>query len=231
MKRDHGGRFFRPRFPDAAMATGAANRNEGYKQALADLVKANHEAFARLRISMSVTYWLLLVLLTIMFLVGVFLIVMGAEGVATSGGDELAVGDLAAVGAGGADLLLLGLARPVERIRQIKSDRAQLFVMLSDYHVQTTTALLWYKADDRRTILQAADRIRDLTLETVHMIEAYMHVGPMNPGVTRDALSRLEDQNRQVAAAVQGALGAVDGAKGTVDGLASTLRRSPRGVL
>lgn len=202
-------------------------RNTFYKTSLAHLVQANHRAFRHLRGSISATYWLMMVLLTAMFVAGLVLIFSGTND-AISG--ELDQDSLIALGAGGGDLVLLGLARPIERIRQIKSDRAQLFVILSDYHVQTTMAMLWYKGDQPKTMLQAADRIRDLTLETVHMIETYMHSGAAGTAVDRAALGRLEEQNRRVVTAVANSLGKGN-ADDLLDSLGSTLRRSQRGVL
>lgn len=203
------------------------NRNDGYRQALADQVNANRRRFRWLSWQLTWTYILLVLMLVTMFVIGIILLFRGGTDVVQG---EDVTGGLTSLGAGGLDLLLLGLARPIERIRAVKNDRVQMFVLLSDYQIQTTTALLWYNKDKRDTIIQAADRIRDLTLETVELIETHMGGQDASPvRLQQGMLNRIADENARLTDRLTRSL-VPEAAKDPVRTVRDTLRRSPRGI-
>lgn len=196
--------------------------NLHYRQLLADIVGHNLGRFKRLTVALSATYALMVAMLVISFFVGVFLILNGAIQIV---GDDTKDG-LTSLGAGGLDMVLLGLAKPVQRIRAIKNDRVQMFVLLSDYQIQTASALIWFKLDERDSILQAADRIRDLTLETVELIETHMGGEQLSPiRLQQDMLDRVAEQNVRLTERLTKSLD-TEGVPDVTKVIKGTLRRS-----
>ncbi len=103
-----------------------------------------------LRLKLSITYGILVVLSVIMFLVGVVLL---SVPIATAlQGQFENLQSLITAGFGIADLAALFLFKPIERIHRLMGDMGQITLAINSYQTQAGLRLLEINLSDRATI-------------------------------------------------------------------------------
>jgi|GEM_PF-1624414 len=131
------------------------------------------EELNRLRIKLSVSYWIIITLSVIMFFVGIALLLIPAMAAFT---EINTLQSLIAGGFGVADLTGLFLFRPIEKIQKIMGDMSQIILIISSYQTQAGLRLMQMDVHNRPTLGQAAEKINMVTSESVKMIQKYFEV-------------------------------------------------------
>ena len=144
--------------------------NEFIIRCLQKTMNAGRGELGRLNLKLSATYWIIILLSIIMFLMGIVLLcvpLMAAFGQA----DNLQA--LIAGGFGIADLAALFLFRPIERIHKIMGDMSQIQLALNSYQTQVGLHLLEMDARDRQTLGIAAEKITNTTNVCIKLVQEY----------------------------------------------------------
>jgi len=125
----------------------------------------------RLQKKLAITYWVIIGLSIIMFIIGIGLL---SVPVWTAFKGKLEVfNSLVTGGLGIADLAALFFFRPIERIHKLMGDMSQVFLALNNYQSQVALRLLEMNIKDRKTISVACDNIGKAAENCIKWIEEY----------------------------------------------------------
>ncbi len=124
-----------------------------------------------LRDKLSITYWVIVVLSVVMFILGIVLLSVPVVSALT--GEFDAVQSLIAAGFGIADLAALFLFRPVEQIHQLMGDMSQIALSLNSYQTQVGLRLLEMDVEDRSEMSKAADQVGMTTISVIKLVQNY----------------------------------------------------------
>ncbi|MGQ0794439.1 MAG: hypothetical protein ACT4NX_10225 [Deltaproteobacteria bacterium] len=133
---------------------------------------------AKLQYGLRRTYWIVIILSIVMFILGTGLILAS---VVKAWSDSELWRSLAIGGLGLADLTGLYLFRPVEQIRKIMADMSQLTIAINSYQTQVSLRLLQLDSSKRPTIGQAAEQIKKAARSSMRNIEKYFEEGSPAP--------------------------------------------------
>ncbi|MDD4645973.1 MAG: hypothetical protein PHY99_08290 [Bacteroidales bacterium] len=131
------------------------------------------EELNRLRIKLSLSYWIIIVLSVIMFFVGIALLLIPAMAAFS---EINTLQSLIAGGFGVADLTGLFLFRPIEKIKNMMGDMSQIILIISSYQTQAGLRLMQMDVNNRPSLGQAADNINKVTYESIRMIQKYFEI-------------------------------------------------------
>ncbi len=185
--------------PQQSAASGANNQSSGngenavlspveISEANAELVEHMRRvlenslyAASQLQIKLTHTYWVVTVLSTVMFIVGMALISTPlwaplANSLIDGEGPYDWQTILTTVGIGVADLIALFLFGPINRIQRLMGDFSQLIISLETYQVQVAIRLLEADSNVRESVGRASEHVGRLTKEILKLIETYYDV-------------------------------------------------------
>ena len=143
-------------------------------QQVQSTISAGATEVAGLRRKLGITYWLIIVLSGLMFLMGIILISVPA--IAAFRGQITELQSLVAAGFGIADLAALFLGRPIERIHRIMGDMSQLVVALNCFQSQLSLRLWAMDSRDRSSINSAANVIGEDGAKCLELIQTYFEL-------------------------------------------------------
>ena len=129
------------------------------------------EELDKLRSKLSITYWVIVVTSSIMFIMGCVLISVPFIAAFRSEIGELQ--SLIAAGFGIADLAALFLFRPTERIHKLMGDMSQVILSLDSFQIQVGLRLMQMNTDERSTLGQASDYISVAAKDSIKLIQEY----------------------------------------------------------
>lgn len=151
------------------VSTQAANKDliDYMKQILED----GRQEAQHLRRKHEITFWLLILLSTVMFLMGLVLLTgpiwfplwLQAEWPITGGSAVL----------GALDLYALYQLKPLARIQKLMGDISQMTVTFNSFQLQVALRLLETNIQERRTIGDAADHLKSVANEAILMIDEH----------------------------------------------------------
>jgi hypothetical protein len=125
----------------------------------------------RLRRKLTITYWILIILSSVLFIVGILLIMVPIMAAFSNNVDKLE--SLIAAGFGIADIAALFLYGPIEKIHKIMGDMSQLILVLTNQRSQVGLYLMEMDISKRSTIGDAAKEINQVTEKNVRLIQNY----------------------------------------------------------
>ncbi len=128
-----------------------------------------------LRKKLAVTYWVIVFLSMGMFTLGVILI--GAPAVVVYRGQTEVVPALIAAGFGVADLVVLFLFKPLERIHRLMGDMSQMTLALNSFQIQVGLRLREMDAHERASIGEAAIKVGRAANQSIGMVQKYFEMG------------------------------------------------------
>ena len=120
---------------------------------------------------LSTAYWLIIVLSLVTFGIGCLLLLVPVISTIRGTGPDLPA--LTAAGFGIVDLAVLFLFRPVEKVHGIMGDMAQITMAVYNFRAQVALRILAMDADDRPSIIAAADRITGEARTTIILVQKY----------------------------------------------------------
>jgi hypothetical protein len=125
--------------------------------------------FVKLQSKLTITYFVVLVLSILMFLLGIVL--LSVPFLAAFRGEIGELKSLISAGFGIADLTALFFFKPIERIHNMMGDFSQIMVAIHSYQTQTALRLLESNIDDRSTIGKSASYVQEAAQNSVAMIQ------------------------------------------------------------
>lgn len=120
---------------------------------------------------LSTAYWLIILLSLVTFGIGCLLLLVPVLATLRGSGPDTQA--LVAGGFGIADLAVLFLFRPVEKVHGIMGDMGQITIAVYNFRAQVALRILAMDADDRPAIIAAADRITAEARGTIILIQKY----------------------------------------------------------
>lgn len=151
-------------------------RVDRFNQELMEFLQATLETgskeLAGLWNQLTITYWLIVVISVLTFLAGILLVSTPVI-VAWKLGQELNWSHLSAPGFGIADLAVLFLFRPVERMQGLMGDMGQIKLVIYSFQDQVALRLLETNLSERGTMGKAAEDINKAAKDSVALIERY----------------------------------------------------------
>ncbi len=129
-----------------------------------------------LRARLALTYWIVIALSMIMFVLGIVLLSVPA--VLSFRGQSAEMQAFIAAGFGLADLTTLFLFRPIERIHRLMGDMSQITLALTSYQTQVELRLIQMDASSRNSVGQTADAIAAIAPRTIKLIQDYVETNP-----------------------------------------------------
>lgn len=159
--------------PQGAVLAGKNRRqaNQFAGASLQDVVKQGMQWLVDLRRKLSFTYWLILGLSAVMFVLGVILLSVPVAA-AWKGNVEVLTSVIAA-GFGIADLGALYLFRPIDRLQQLMGDMSQITMMINSFQMLISLRLQEMDLEDPRSVSRAAKYIQELSEEFARQVETY----------------------------------------------------------
>jgi len=145
--------------------------NEFIVQFLQNIMNDGKEELGKLRRKLSVTYWVIIFLSIIMFVVGIVLVSVPA--IAAFRGDIDQLQSLITAGFGIADLAALFLFRPMERIHKIMGDMSQIILALNSYQTQVGLRLMELDVTNRPSMGQTAVNVSEAAKESIKLVQDY----------------------------------------------------------
>ncbi len=124
-----------------------------------------------LRRKLAVTYWVIVILSIIMFGVGIILISVPFYAAHNTGINEIK--SLIAGGFGIADLVVLFLFKPIERIHKIMGDMSQIVIALNSFQTQLGLRLMQMDATNRDSMGMTAEYVSSAAKESIKIIQDY----------------------------------------------------------
>jgi hypothetical protein len=125
----------------------------------------------RLRHKLTITYWIIVLLSIVMFVVGVLL--LSVPFLAAFRGEIAELNSLIAAGFGIADLVALLLFKPIERMHNLMGDMSQIIVAINSFQSQVALRLLEMELPVRSTIGEAAAKIAEAAKESIRLVQEY----------------------------------------------------------
>jgi hypothetical protein len=144
------------------------------KNLMADSMKTVDEtktSIKHLRGRLSVTYWIMIGLSVMTFLMGMALLSVPIA--AAFGGNINIFHSLTAAGLGILDIATVFLFRPVERIHELMGDMSQIILVLHNFQIQTNLRLLEMDVTNRESICQTAEHIEISAKNSCAMVQHY----------------------------------------------------------
>ncbi len=129
-----------------------------------------------LRVRLALTYWLVIILSVIMFVMGIILLSVPALLIVQGRTAELQA--FVAAGFGLADLTALFLFKPLERIHRLMGDMSQITLALTSFQTQVELRLIQMDVSNRSSIGQTADAIAAVAPAIVKLIQDYFEANP-----------------------------------------------------
>ncbi|MCK7521671.1 MAG: hypothetical protein MZV64_30295 [Ignavibacteriales bacterium] len=124
--------------------------NEFIISFLQNVMNEGNNELKKLRIKLSVTYWVIIFLSIIMFIIGIALISVPA--IAAFSGEIDQMQSLITAGFGILDLSALFLFRPMERIHKMMGDMSQIILALNSYQTQVGLRLMELDVTNRSSM-------------------------------------------------------------------------------
>ena len=134
----------------------------------------NKKELARLRDKLSFTYWIIIILSIIMFIIGVVLISIPAFAAINSQIDTLE--SVVAAGFGIADLAALFFFKPLFRIHNIMGDMSQITLALNSYQMQVGLRLMEMEINNRPSLGKAAENIDIAATNSIKLVQKYFEL-------------------------------------------------------
>lgn len=166
----------RPDAEDAVLTEQQASReNKKLAEHMHYILADNRQEAGRLRRKLSLTYWIVVTLSVLMFLVGLALIstplwdVVGWVNLDETNG--LPTESLVVSGIGIADLIGLVLFNPIARVQKLMGDMSQLTVLFDGFQTQVALRLLETDSKKRETMGIAASHVGAAADDTCGLIE------------------------------------------------------------
>ena len=124
-----------------------------------------------LRRKLSVTYWVIILLSIIMFLLGIVL--LSVPIFAALSGKISELHSLITAGFGVADLAALFLFQPLERIHRMMGDMSQIILALNSYQNQVGLRLMELDATNRPSMGLTAKNINEAAKDSIKIVQDY----------------------------------------------------------
>ena len=124
-----------------------------------------------LRKKLSATYIVIVILSIIMFSVGVVL--LSVPVLAAFRGEISETQSLISAGFGIADLVVLFLSRPLDRMHQLMGDMGQLTLAVNSFQTQVGLRLLEMDITKRETMGNAAEKVNEAAKDSIKVIQEY----------------------------------------------------------
>lgn len=145
--------------------------NENAAKNLYGLMNESKSELTRLRLKLAGSYWIIIVLSVLMFILGIVLLSVPIAAGFRQDSDYLK--SIIAAGFGIADLAALFLYGPIEKIHKMMGDMSQIILALNSYRSQVALRLLEMNIYDRDTVGAAADKINEAAEKSIKMIQDY----------------------------------------------------------
>lgn len=145
--------------------------NDSIIKYLQDAMDDSEGEFVKLRRKLTVTYWTIVILSFVMFVLG--LVLISVPIIAAFNQDIEKLTSLISAGFGIADLAALFLYGPIERMHKIMGDMSQLILILNSYRSQVGLYLMEMDIKARSTIGDSAREIDKVTQNCVKLIQNY----------------------------------------------------------
>ena len=145
--------------------------NEFIIRFLQNVMNEGNNELIKLRIKLSVTYWVIIFLSIIMFTIGIALISVPA--IAAFSGEIDQMQSLITAGFGILDLSALFLFRPMERIHKMMGDISQIILALNSYQTQVGLRLMELDVTNRPSMGQTAYKVNEAAKESIQLVQDY----------------------------------------------------------
>jgi hypothetical protein len=136
---------------------------------------SRHE-LTMLRLRLALTYWVVVVLSVVMFALGIALLSVPALLIWQGRSAEMQA--FIAAGFGLADLTVLFLFKPIERIHRLMGDMSQITLALTSFQTQVELRLIQMDASNRSSVGDAAKQIGDIAPVAIKLIQDYFESTP-----------------------------------------------------
>jgi len=147
-------------------------KNKDITDDLMDTLMENRRDVERLRRKLTVTFWVIIIMSIVIFIIGVVL--LSVPVVAAIGGQIDRLNSLIAAGFGIADLIGLVLYGPIEKIQKLMGNMSQLILVLNSHQTEVNLRLLEIDfLGNRPSVGTAADKIGSITKDSVKLIQEY----------------------------------------------------------
>lgn len=134
-----------------------------------------NRALAGLWNQLTITYWLIVCASICTFLAGIVLISVPAIN-ALSKDQSLEWHHLFASGFGVADLAVLFLFRPIERMQELMGNMGQIKLVINNFQDQVALRLLETNLRESETLGKAAEHINEAARDSIVLIQDYFEV-------------------------------------------------------
>lgn len=142
---------------------------------LQGLMKESEEEFKRLRLKLNVTYWIIVSLAIVMFVLGMVLLFVPVIAAFNHEIDKLH--SIISASFGIADLTALFLYGPIEKIHKNMGDMSQIFLALNSYRTQVSLRIMEMDVTNNRpSIGIAAEKINLAAESSIKLIQDYFEV-------------------------------------------------------
>ncbi|HTP08663.1 MAG TPA: hypothetical protein VMP08_10455 [Anaerolineae bacterium] len=140
------------------------------------VMRDSHRELTLLRMRLALTYWVVVILSVVMFVLGIVLLSVPA--ILVMQGRTADLQAFVAAGFGLADLTALFLFRPIERIHRLMGDMSQITLALTSFQTQVELRLIQMDASNRASVGQAAEAVAQIAPATIKLIEDYFETNP-----------------------------------------------------
>jgi hypothetical protein len=124
-----------------------------------------------LRMRLALTYWVVVILSVIMFVLGSVLLSVPVLLMLQGRSAELQA--FISAGFGLADLTALFLFKPIERIHRLMGDMSQITLALTSFQTQVELRLIQMDASSRASVGETAQAIAEATPAAIKLIQDY----------------------------------------------------------
>ena len=145
--------------------------NEFIIRFLQNVMNEGNNELIKLRIKLSVTYWVIIFLSIIMFTIGIALISVPA--IAAFSGEIDQMQSLITASFVILDLSALFLFRPMERIHKMMGDISQIILALNSYQTQVGLRLMELDVTNRPSMGQTAYKVNEAAKESIQLVQDY----------------------------------------------------------
>jgi hypothetical protein len=125
----------------------------------------------KLRSKLAYTYWLIVALSIVLFIVGIVLILTPLA--RTTQGNGINWEAFIPAGIGIADLVGLFLYNPIKRIHTLMGDMSQVILIINSFQIQRDLRLVEMDVNDRKSVGEAAAHISKAAKESIRLIQKY----------------------------------------------------------
>lgn len=172
---------------DAALTSSqSADANKELVDYMNLILQDGRAEMQRLNERLGKSYWILVSLVVVLFVLGLVLILAPAWLTSVPGSQELTdwVAIVLPVTLGIADLLALYFYKPVERINRLMGDMSQLIVILGSNNIRIALLLVEADSRDRPSIGRAAESVKEISDHSVHLIQKFFEEERFESGTT-----------------------------------------------